>query len=116
MDRTQLYERVYPEADVFIYPTRADCAPLVVMEALAHGVPVVAPRVFALPELVQDGATGRLFDPEDVEGAVAAVAAVLDDDGGRTAMRQRCQNDFQERFSISHRNRVLAETYAEAVR
>jgi glycosyltransferase involved in cell wall biosynthesis len=115
MDRTQLYERVYPEADVFIYPTRADCAPLVVMEALAHGVPVVAPRVFALPELVQDGTTGRLFDPEDVEGAAAAVAAVLDD-GGREAMRQRCQDDFQERFSIGHRNRVLAETYAEAVR
>jgi glycosyltransferase involved in cell wall biosynthesis len=116
MGREQLYKRVYPEADVFLYPTRADCAPLVVMEALAHGVPVVAPRAFALPELVRDGITGRLFEPDDVADAAAAVAAVLDDRAGRAALRQRCRDDFRERFSIDHRNRVLAEAYAEAVR
>jgi glycosyltransferase involved in cell wall biosynthesis len=116
LDRRQLYERVYPEADVFLYPTRADCAPLVVMEALAHGVPVVAPRVFALPELVHDEVTGRLFRPDDVADAAAAVAAVLDDHTGREAMRRRCREDFQERFSIGQRNRVLAETYAGAMR
>jgi glycosyltransferase involved in cell wall biosynthesis len=116
MDRGQLYERVYPEADVFLYPTRADCAPLVVMEALAHGIPVVAPRVFALPELVRDGSTGRLFEPDDTEDAAAAVAALLDDHAGRAARRRRCQEDFHRRFSIDHRNQVLASAYAEAVR
>jgi glycosyltransferase involved in cell wall biosynthesis len=116
MDRAELYERVYPEADVFLYPTRADCAPLVVMEALAHGVPVVAPRVFALPELVRDQVTGRLFAPDDVEDAAAAVAAVLDDQAGRAARRRRCLDDFQERFSVDQRNLLLAEAYAEAVR
>jgi glycosyltransferase involved in cell wall biosynthesis len=116
MNREQLYERVYPQADVFLYPTRADCAPLVVMEALAHGVPVVAPSAFALPELVKDGITGRLFEPGDVEGAVAAVVDVLADRAGLEAMRRRCRRDFEERFSVDHRNRVLAEAYAEAVR
>jgi glycosyltransferase involved in cell wall biosynthesis len=116
MDRTQLYERVYPRADVFLYPTRADCAPLVVMEALANGVPVVAPKVFALPELVRDGITGRLFEPDDVGDAAAAIAAVLDDHVGRAARRRRCREDFQDRFSIDRRNQVLAEAYAEAVR
>jgi len=115
MHREQLYQRVYPEADVFLYPTRADCAPLVVMEALAHGIPVVAPTVFALPELIRDGATGRLFRPDDVDGATAAVAALLDDPAGRAAMRRRCRCDFEERFSIGHRNRVLARAYTEAV-
>jgi glycosyltransferase involved in cell wall biosynthesis len=116
MRREQLYERVYPEADVFLYPTRADCAPLVVMEALAHGVPVVAPRAFALPELVRAGVTGHLFEPGDVEGAAAAVAGVLGDPDGLAATRRRCRRDFEERFSIEHRNRVLAEVYAEAAR
>jgi glycosyltransferase involved in cell wall biosynthesis len=116
MSREELYERVYPEADVFLYPTRADCAPLVVMEALGHGVPVVAPSVFALPELIIDGVTGRLFEPEDLDGATAAVADLLDDPAGRAAMRERCRQDFEHRFSIDHRNRVLAEAYAEAAR
>ena len=41
--REELYDDVYPRADVFVYPTTFDCAPLVVVEALAHGLPVVAP-------------------------------------------------------------------------
>jgi glycosyltransferase involved in cell wall biosynthesis len=116
MNREQLYELVYPEADVFLYPTRADCAPLVVMEALAHGVPVVAPSAFALPELVQDGVTGRLFAPGDLDSAAAAVAGVLDDPAGLAALRGRCRRDFEERFSVGRRNQVLTEAYAQAVR
>jgi glycosyltransferase involved in cell wall biosynthesis len=116
MNRDQLYESVYSRADVFLYPTRADCAPLVVMEALAHGVPVVAPRAYALPELVQDGTTGRLFEPEDLDGATTAVAGMLDDPAGLEVMRRRCRSDFDERFSIDCRNRILATAYAEAVR
>jgi glycosyltransferase involved in cell wall biosynthesis len=116
MGREQLYETVYPQADVFVYPTRADCAPLVVMEALAHGVPVVVPRAFALPELVRDGFTGKLFEPGDLDDAVAAVTSVLSDPAGLAAMRRRCERDFAERFSIGHRNRVLTEAYAEALR
>jgi glycosyltransferase involved in cell wall biosynthesis len=115
LDREQLYERVYPEADVFLYPTRFDCAPLVVMEALAHGVPVVAPRVFALPELVQDRVTGRLFAPDDVDEASTAVADLLDDPSGQERIRRRCRDDFQERFSIDCRNKALVAAYAEAV-
>jgi glycosyltransferase involved in cell wall biosynthesis len=114
--REDLYEQVYPRADVFVYPTRSDCAPLVVMEAVAHGVPVVAPRSFALPELVRDGVTGRLFAPEDVEDAAAAVAWVLADPDRLAVMRRSCRQDFQERFSVEHRNRVLADAYAAAVR
>lgn len=115
MSRRQVYERVYPAADVFLFPTRFDCAPLVVMEALAHGLPVVVPRAFALPELVWDGVTGRLFEPGDLDGATAAVAGLLDDPAGLEAMRRRVRRDFEERFSIDHRNRILTEAYAEAL-
>jgi len=109
--RDELYRDVYPRADLFLYPTRADCAPLVVMEALAHGLPVVAPNAFALPELVQDGVTGLLFEPEDAAGAAAAVERVL---GERDRMSPAARDDFERRFSVARRNEILAVAYAEA--
>jgi mannosyltransferase len=86
------------------------------MEALAHGLPVVAPRAFALPELVRHGVTGWLFEPGDLEGAVAAVDGLLGDSIGLSDMRRRCVTDFRERWSIEHRNRVLTDVYAGATR
>lgn len=113
--REELYRDVYPQADLFVYPTRFDCAPLVVMEALAHGIPVVAPLAFAIPELVVDGVTGILHEPGDVAAAVAAVEALLGDDTRRLSMGAAARDDYQARFSVEHRNQILAAAYREVV-
>jgi glycosyltransferase involved in cell wall biosynthesis/SAM-dependent methyltransferase len=52
--------------DVFVLPSRFDGRPIAVLESLALGVPVVASRVGALPDLIQDGRTGFLCEPGDV--------------------------------------------------
>ncbi|MFY9823221.1 MAG: glycosyltransferase, partial [Thermoanaerobaculia bacterium] len=51
--------------DVLVLPSRFDGRPVAVLESLALGVPVVASRVGALPDLVQDGVTGFLCEPGD---------------------------------------------------
>lgn len=113
--REGLYLDVYPRADVFVYPTRFDCAPLVVQEALAHGLPVVAPRIFALPELVRDGETGRLFEPGDIAAAVQAVIELLTDDALLAAAKVAAVRDYERRFSVTHRNAVLGALYRSLV-
>jgi glycosyltransferase involved in cell wall biosynthesis len=114
MSREALYREVYPRADLFLYPTRFDCAPLVVMEALAHGLPVVAPAAFALPELVRDGETGFLFEPGDEAGAAAAVERLLADQGLRARFGTAARADFDRRLSAARRNAVLKQAYMEA--
>jgi glycosyltransferase involved in cell wall biosynthesis len=51
--------------DLLVVPSVLDGRPVVVLEALSLGVPVLAFRVGALPELIQEGETGWLCDPND---------------------------------------------------
>jgi glycosyltransferase involved in cell wall biosynthesis len=62
--------------DLLVLPSRVDGRPVVVMEALAVGVPVLASRVGALPELVVDGETGWLLEPGDVAGFAARIEQI----------------------------------------
>ncbi len=110
---TQPHEVVlahYRRADVFLLGCRIapngdrDGIPNVLMEAMAMGVPVVATRVSAIPELVQHRRTGMLVPPEDPGAMARAVREVLEDaelrgDITRRA-RQRVTRDFDNQVLI----------------
>jgi glycosyltransferase involved in cell wall biosynthesis len=113
--RERLYDEVYPRADVFLYPTRFDCAPLVVQEALAHGLPILASRIMGLPDLVRHGETGYLFEPGNIDEAASAALALLRDHEALSQMRTAALADFEQRFSIRHRNHVLSDVYRSLV-
>lgn len=70
---------LYERADVFVHATRSEGSSLVTLEAMAHGLPVVATRVGGIPDKVRDGETGRLVEPGDVEALGAAIADLSSD-------------------------------------
>ncbi|MGN7704266.1 glycosyltransferase family 4 protein [Cellulosimicrobium sp. 22601] len=86
-DRVELPGRLDPaevaarlaEADVVVVPSRADAAPLVVLEAWRSGRPLVATVRGGPPEIVTDGVDGVLVDPQDTQALAAAVLGLLDD-------------------------------------
>ena len=63
---------VLVRTDVFVFPTLADTFPLVVLEAMAHGVPVIASRVGGIPHQLNEDC-GVLVEPNDVSGLRSAV-------------------------------------------
>jgi glycosyltransferase involved in cell wall biosynthesis len=63
--------------DLLAVPSRSDGSPLVVCEAMAAGVPVVASRVGGLPDLVADGRTGLLVGPGRSEELARALVSLL---------------------------------------
>ena len=58
----------YREADIFILPSLAEGMPLVVLEAMGTGLPIIASRVQGIDELVAEDVNGALFDAGDVNG------------------------------------------------
>src|SRR5690606_25835572 len=71
------------------------------IEAMATSKPVVASAVDGIPELVQDGKTGLLFESNDIEQLTGALARLIDDPSLRAqygaAGRQRIENEFDLR-------------------
>ncbi|WP_426309400.1 glycosyltransferase family 4 protein [Cellulosimicrobium sp. E-16] len=86
-DRVELPGRLDPlevaarlaAADVVVVPSRADAAPLVVLEAWRSGRPLVATVRGGPPEIVTDGVDGVLVDPQDTQALATAVLGLLDD-------------------------------------
>jgi len=64
--------------DVLVLPSRAEPFGTVLAEAMQAGTPVVATRVGGLPEVVEDGVTGRLVEPGQPEALARAVREVLE--------------------------------------
>ena len=88
------------EADVFVLPSRAENMPIAILEAMALALPVVATRVGGVPELVADGETGLLVDPDDAAGLANALDSLLSDPRRAAAMGRagaaRAAEDFDQ--------------------
>ncbi|HSM40529.1 MAG TPA: glycosyltransferase family 4 protein [Afifellaceae bacterium] len=70
---------VYADADLFVWPAVNEAYGLVLLEAQAAGLPVVAGRTGGVPDIVADGHTGLLTTEGDEAAFAAAVTALLDD-------------------------------------
>jgi glycogen synthase len=86
--------RLLNECAIVVLPSRTECFPLAIIEALACGKPVVATPVGGVPELVEDGTNGILVEPEDSYGLAAAIRLLLGD------------ADLRERFGSAGRIRA----------
>ncbi|MFC4949912.1 glycosyltransferase family 4 protein [Pseudonocardia sp. GCM10023141] len=85
-------------ADVFVLPSRSEGQPMALLEAMAHGMCVIATDVGGIPEMIDDGRSGLLIPPDDVEALGAALRRVLGDADLRSALgraaRERVLADF----------------------
>jgi D-inositol-3-phosphate glycosyltransferase len=60
-------------ADVAVCPSESESMPATVLEAMAFGLPVLASRVGGVPEVVEPGSTGWLFEPSDLGSMIAGL-------------------------------------------
>lgn len=99
-------ETVYPGADLLLLASREESFSLVALEAAACGIPVIAPRVGGLPEVVVDGHTGLLYELDDPAEPLRTLLRALDDLPGLraqgTAGRMHAQAFSRERMAARY--------------
>jgi glycosyltransferase involved in cell wall biosynthesis len=101
--------------DVFAHPSLDDAFPTVLLESLAAGVPIVASRVGGIPEIVQEGQTGRLVPAGDAEALATAIHQVLTDHSHTDAMRSAARATAAQRFSTEAWVTRLSRIYDEVL-
>ena len=85
--------------DLFLFPTHSEAFGLVIVEAMAMGVPVVSADCDGVPDIVEHGETGLLVPPTDVEGLAAAVTDLLGDAKKRRVFGQAGLQRAKDLFS-----------------
>jgi glycosyltransferase involved in cell wall biosynthesis len=88
---------------------------LVIVEAFAHAKPVIASRLGAMTELVQEGHSGLHFDPGDPKDLAAKVTWAVDHPSQMRKMGQNARNVYEERYSAERNYERLMEIYQFAL-
>ncbi|HEU0054309.1 MAG TPA: glycosyltransferase family 4 protein, partial [Longimicrobium sp.] len=99
------WHAVWRDADVFVMPSRGEAFGMVFQEAAAAGLPAVGTRINAVPEIVDDGGTGILVPPGDVDALARAMGAL------RESPELRREMGSEARLRITRL--ASPQTYAE---
>jgi glycosyltransferase involved in cell wall biosynthesis len=89
--------------------------PMVPLEAMAAGVPIVASRVDGVTDLVRDGIEGVLCEPGNADDLAAAVARIIRGQSDWPAMRQRAYRRQRSEFSDRSMAAAIAELYHKVI-
>jgi N-acetyl-alpha-D-glucosaminyl L-malate synthase BshA len=100
-------------AQVFLLPSSQESFGLAALEAMACEVPVVASRIGGLPELVEDGVSGFLHPPEDLEGMARSAISLLKNDELHHRMAEAARRTARERYCDSKIVPVYEAYYRE---
>jgi len=87
-----------PLGDLMLMPSEMESFGLAALEAMACQTPAIATRVGGVPELIDDGINGLLFEVGDVNGMAAGAVALLQDLPRYQAMRIAARKTAQDRF------------------
>jgi colanic acid/amylovoran biosynthesis glycosyltransferase len=98
-------------ADLLVLPSFMEGLPIVLMEAMAVGVPVIASRVAGIPELVEDGATGLLFTPSNWDELASTIERLLGDEALQSSLAERAKAKVAAEFDTRKSATQLASLF-----
>ena len=102
-------------ASALVMTSRREGLPMIALEAMARGVPVIAPRIGALGELIRDGENGLLFPAEDLAAASACLERFLGlDSRAQAAMGEAAWQTVRDGYSPQCVLPVIHAAYAKA--
>lgn len=110
--------QAYASGDVFVMPSESETLGLVVLEAMSSGIPVVAARAGGIPDIIpedQDGKTGFLFNPEDLDDCLSKLKPLLQDTEFRENIGKAAREEMEKYDWKAATRTIRNEQYNAAI-
>lgn len=106
--------KLYHDADMFVMPTHSEPFGWVFIEAMAAGVPIIATRLNAIPEMVTHGENGLLIEPGDRAALAESIQYLIDHPDTRSSMGLKGRQLVEQRFNTKLHFETLETLLQEA--
>ena len=105
--------KAYQDADIFLFPTRfeQESFPLVVIEAMQFGLPVLASRIGAIPEIIDHGVSGYTFEPSDHQAFARVIMEMIERKELMQKVGMEARKKFLEQYTAVHLENNIRELY-----
>jgi glycosyltransferase involved in cell wall biosynthesis len=103
--------QAYAQSDLFVFPSYygSENFPLVLLEAMASGLPVISTRWRGIPSVVEENVSGFLHDPRDISQLRLCIEKFLDSPDLLVTMGANARRIYQEKFTFEkHRDQVVS--------
>jgi len=102
-------EMYFNRADIFVHPSFNDCFPLVLLEAMQHGLPIVSTLEGAIPEIVIDKVTGYLVRQEDAGALSEKLEKLIQNPELRQKMGKAGRLNYETKYSLEKFEKRMLE-------
>jgi len=109
-------DAIFMAADIFVYPTRNDTFPLVLLEALHWGLPVISTREGGIPDIIDDNFNGFLISPGDVKTLAERIEVLINDRGLRERMGFAGREKFLSEYTFDRCQNRLRDIFNKVVK
>lgn len=95
-------KKVFEENDLFVFPSyfREECFPLSILEAMNARLPIIATKIGAIPEMIEDNMEGLLIDPGNPNQIIEKLVLLLNNVELRQILGNNAHNKFKEHYSL----------------
>ena len=106
--------RYWQAADVFCCTSRIECYPLVILEAMAAGLPIVTTPVYGIAEQVQPSVNALMYRPRNVAALARHLASLVEDESLRRSMAERSPQVLRSLSDDARMNELYRRTILAA--
>ena len=111
LPRQEVMNRIYPQADIAVLPSKAEGFGLVLLEAMSHGLPAIGVNAWAMTEIIEDGVNGFLVSQGNVNDLAEVMKQCVSPPGILEKLQLGAKNAFDTKFDISIHNARIRSIY-----
>ena len=106
-------ESVFYDSDLFVFPTYNETFGLVIVEAMAHGLPVIATDEGAISDIIIDGETGLIVEKRSPYKLAEKMKILLDDPQTAKLIGAKAQVHYKENFTLGKFEKRICDILAD---